>query len=179
MHDTLDSMFGTTPEEPKNVIEQAAELLQGELIAEADAISVPAQVDTAVPAQVLPALPAVEDPHNRELQSDVDYAREQIKDLIDQSRLAIQGAMELAEAGDNPGAFRVVGELIHAATAANKELVNIHKIKKDAEKPIAGSGSQTDTGGGPVNIDKAVFIGRASDFLRELKKAKKALSDGA
>ena len=46
--------------------------------------------------------------------------------------------------------------MLTAIVNANKELVNLHKIKQDA----APHGSSAADGGG-VNIEKAVFVGRA------------------
>lgn len=166
-HEGLDALFNTAPIEDETPIE-------GEMV---PASSEVAKVQTVpdVPTPSATDSPVIK--HNEDLQDDVDYARNQIKSLIDQSRRALQGALELAEAGEKPSAYQVVGELIQATVAANKELINIHKTKKDAEKPVAGG--STTTAAGDVTIEKAVFIGRASDLLRELKKTKKAINDGA
>lgn len=176
-HQTLDAMFQVAPEPTpssdaspnKTVIEIAAELL------EAESPSNPSSSVPAIPSQdasSVPALPQTpQDTHNQDLQTDVDLARTSLKTVITQGESAVQSALQLAEAGEKPGAYRVVGELITATVNANKALVDIHKVKKDAEKVIAGSGSKDQSG--DVNIDKAVFVGRASDFLRELKKARR------
>lgn len=159
----LDAILEVDPEETKTAIEEAAEIIHAEAV---DASNTP--VIYAPSAEITPAAP--EDPHNKNLADDTEYAREQIKELIDMGRSGLQGALELAESGENPRAFEVVATMLQAVVNANRELINIHKVKKDAEKEVAGGATPA---GGTVNIDKAVFVGRASDLLRELAAVKK------
>jgi hypothetical protein len=82
--------------------------------------------------------------------------------------------MELASSSDKPSGYRVVGELITAVTSAAKDLVTIHKVRKETLKTDKEAKQvDTNSGGNVINIDKAVFAGRASDLLRELQQVKK------
>lgn len=186
-HQILDKVFDVVPEptpEPetpnsnKTVIEVAADLLDAEILAESTSANLPSPTHdvSSVPA-IRPAQESDIDQHNKALQEDLDQARLGIKTALAQAESATQSALELAEAGEKPGAYRVVGELINATVSANRELVNIHKIKKDAEK-VAALNTPANSDGN-VNIDKAVFVGRASDLLRELKKARKGTANGS
>jgi hypothetical protein len=178
MSQKLDEILEVAPDATKaaaqTVIEQAVALMavQPEVLPTGEFL--PARPNPS-PGMLLTPMAPIEDPHNKALQDDVDYAREQIKDLIDTGRIAIQGALELAESSDKSRDYEVVGGLITAVTTANKELITIHKIKKDAEKEVAAGGAAP---AGTVNIDKAVFVGRASDLLRELNAVKKGMTDG-
>ena len=69
---------------------------------------------------------------------------------------AAKSAILLAQSGDSPRAYEVVATMLTAIVNANKELVNLHKIKQDAAPHGAGA-----VDGGGVNIEKAVFVGRA------------------
>jgi hypothetical protein len=114
--------------------------------------------------------PVPPDPHLKDLNDDVEFAREQIKLLIDDGRSAMNGALELAANDDKPRAYEVVATLLTAVVQANKELILLHKTRKETLK------ADKDTKTGPpvsVEIDKAVFFGRASDLLRELQAVKK------
>jgi hypothetical protein len=129
----------------------------GELIEEALTIPVPVVVEP--------------DPHAEDLNADISYAREQIKNVIDDGRVALNGIMELAACGDEARAYEVIAELMTAVVAANKELILIHKVRKETlktdkeAKQVGGTLS-------PITIDKAVFVGRASEILRELHAVK-------
>lgn len=122
----------------------------------------------AVPAVVPPALP---EKHLAELDEDITFARQQMKTLMDDTRSAINGAMELATAGTEARPYEVVGGLINAGVAVMKELANLHKVRKETLKTDKEAQQvQQTTGATVVNIDKAVFAGRASDLLRELRQ---------
>ena len=99
---------------------------------------------------------------------DFGYARSVVRDSIDQAREAAVGAIELAQSGDSARAYEVVAGMLTAIVNANKELLVLHKTKEDTRKSREGDAS---TSG--VTIEKAVFVGRASDLLRELRTLSK------
>lgn len=164
MSDKLDTIFQVAPDATKTAVEQAAEIVHTETPASNTAlISANGASNSSTTAT---------DEHNRDVKSDLDYAREQIKELIDLGRTGLQAALELADQGESPRAYEVVATMLTAVVQANKELLQLHKTKKDAEKEVAGT-SLPNTIAGTVNIDQAVFVGRASDLLRELQTIKK------
>jgi hypothetical protein len=139
-------------------IEQAAAIIQGELV-------------EPIPV-VLPPPPPPEDPHAKDLNDDIEYARERIKDVIDDGRSALNGIMELAAASEEPRAYEVLAELMTSVIQANKELINIHEVRKKALKADKEAKHVDGPSNQPISIDKAVFVGRASDILRELHAVK-------
>lgn len=175
--DALNTLLGIDPTETReavvNVVQEAADMIAAEDVA---SLPVDAEVMPETAIAVPPAPTAVKpDPHAEDMNEDVDFAREQIKQLIDDGRSAMNGIMELAAAGDQPRAYEVVATLLTAVVNANKELIHIHKTRKDALKADKEA-KQVPTGPGgssPVNIDKAVFIGTTSNLLRELQNIKK------
>lgn len=103
------------------------------------------------------------------LEDDFEFAREKMRDLIGKGREAIDSAILLAQSGDSPRAYEVVGSLLASAIAANRELINIHKVRQDTVDNATVAPS-VDGGGGSVNINNAVFVGKASDLLRQIRQ---------
>jgi hypothetical protein len=167
---TLDNLLQLDPADTRSAqtpVSQAADIIQAEVI------DVPDVVSPSGPAKVTP--PPV-DPHTADLNDDVAFARQQIQELVKDGRSAINGAMELATAGSEARPYEVVGGLITATVTAAKELVNLHKIRKDTIKSDKEATAAENSGAmssPTIHIDKAVFAGRASDLLRELQQVKK------
>jgi hypothetical protein len=105
------------------------------------------------------------------LNHDVEYARGVMTENIDLVREATKSAILLAQSGDSPRAYEVVASMLTAIVNANKELVALHKAKEDTTAATRARVSASSSGGsgGGVNIEKAVFVGRAADLLRELR----------
>jgi hypothetical protein len=157
------------PAGPGTVIEQACAILTGELVADASS-----NTSLAPAAAVQPLVP-VPDKHLDELQEDMEYARTNMKDVIDQSKSAFTSALDMAEQGGEPRAYEVVSQLIAAIVQANKDLISLHKTRKDTlktDKEVKQVG-EASSGTTINNIEKAVFVGRAQDLLRELKQIEK------
>lgn len=104
------------------------------------------------------------------LNHDVNYARGVIVENIDLAREATKSAILLAQSGDSPRAYEVVASMLSAIVQANKELVALHKAKEETTAAARARVNASSSGGtGGVNIEKAVFVGRAADLLRELR----------
>lgn len=116
--------------------------------------------------------------NNTILQKDFDFARETIRDAIQRASLAAIDAVTLAQSGDNPKAYEVVGNMLNSIVNANRELVKLHQALNDSQSTDRRSSSTEQRNG--VTIEKAVFVGRAADLLREiraLEKKEKIVSD--
>jgi len=75
-------------------------------------------------------------PDRKKMDQRKDYGevRENLKDVIDNSKVAIDGILKVASESDSPRAYEVVSQLLKTATEANKELLDVHKQMKDIEK---------------------------------------------
>ena len=75
-------------------------------------------------------------PDRKKMDQRKDYGevRENLKDVIDNSKVAIDGILKVASESDSPRAYEVVSQLLKTATEANKELLDVHKQMKDLEK---------------------------------------------
>ncbi len=153
MSDTLDKLLDVAVDQTTKALEPITNTVQGELL------------------HVPPSPPALiqEDP---KLEDDFEVARKAMKDLIKKGGEAADSAIMLAQSLDEPRGFRVVAEMIQALVTANKELMLLHKTRKDTITTVAPDNrSLLPTGdGSTVNIDKAVFVGRASDLLRQIRQ---------
>ena len=93
---------------------------------------------------------------------DYNYARENYYNLIERNQDAVEEMLEIAKQSEHPRAFEVVGQLIKSGLDANKELMALHKTKKELsiEK-------------GPTQVtNQAVFVGSTAE-LQKLLKAKR------
>ena len=108
------------------------------------------------PARVLPKTDGKDD------DIDYNYARENYYNLIERNQDAVEEMLEIAKQSEHPRAFEVVGQLIKSGLDANKELMSLHKTRKELS---------IEKGGG-VNVNNAVFVGSTAE-LQKLLKAKR------
>ena len=87
-------------------------------------------------------------------------SKENLQDIIDQGKDAMDAILEIAKQGQHPRAFEVYATLLKNMTDANKELLNMQKQMRDIENGKKGGGT---------NIDKAIFIGSTADLQKMLK----------
>ena len=94
---------------------------------------------------------------------DYNYARENYYNLIERNQDAIEEMLEIAIQSEHPRAFEVVGQLIKSGLDANKELMGLHKTKKELS---------IEKGGPTTTVNNAVFVGSTAE-LQKLLKAKR------
>jgi len=95
---------------------------------------------------------------------DYNYARENYYNLIERNQDAVEEMLEIAKQSEHPRAFEVVGQLIKSGLDANKELMALHKTKKELN---------IEKGSGDVNVNNAVFVGSTAE-LQKLLKSKRS-----
>jgi len=96
---------------------------------------------------------------------DADFARKNIKSLIEKGNVAVDNILQVAAASEHPRAFEVAAGLIKNLADLNKDLLEIQKRKRDLG-PKETQSSQT------TNIDKAVFVGSFTDLVKSIKNNK-------
>ena len=67
------------------------------------------------------------------LRQDYSEVRENLKELIDGGKVALDGILKVASESDSPRAFEVVSQLLKTSVEANKELLDVHKQMKELE----------------------------------------------
>ena len=96
---------------------------------------------------------------------DADFARDNIRTLIEKGNLAVDGILHVAKESEHPRAYEVAANLIKNLSDLNKDLMEIQKRKKDlAPQEYKNSGN--------INVDKAVFVGSTTELVKFLKNNK-------
>ncbi len=111
------------------------------------------KVTRGAPPKVMPEINGMEE------DTDFRYTRENLYNLLERGQDAVEELLEIAKQSEHPRAFEVVGQLIGKLTETNKELMGLHKTKKDLS-----------TEKGPTNVTNALFVGSTSDLQKMLKE---------
>jgi hypothetical protein len=120
---------------------------------------------TPVEQEVKPLLPVVvKNEEGPDLKTDLQDAYEQTKDnlqeLIDNGKDAMEELRHIASAGQHPRAFEVYATLLKNVVDANKELLAVQKQMRTMD------GKQKE---GDTKIDKAIFVGSTAELNKLLK----------
>jgi hypothetical protein len=112
----------------------------------------------------LPVTTEVVDTTNA-VETDTDYARTNIKQLIKKGTDAVDEILQVAKHSEHPRAYEVAGALIKSMADLNKDLLELQKRKRELQisgKEVGGSKD--------VNIDKAVFVGSTAELMKLIKR---------
>ena len=108
--------------------------------------------------ELLPATPVTK------VDDDAEFARENIRTLIEKGNLAVDGILHVAKESEHPRAYEVAANLIKNLSDLNKDLMEIQKRKRDLAPQSQRSGD--------INVDKAVFVGSTTELVKFLKSNK-------
>ena len=99
--------------------------------------------------------------NNGDKEEDFTKARENIAKLIEKGESAVDGILQLAKESEHPRAYEVASTLIKTMVEANKELLDVHKQKKDLEKEDYK---------GPTKAvqNNTVFVGSTKELQKQL-----------
>jgi hypothetical protein len=104
---------------------------------------------------------------------DFEFARANLRNLIEKGNMTVDNLVQLAEASQHPGVYSVLAKTIDSIVAANKELLDLQsKIRtiKDVSAKVNGGSS-------PKTVNQtAIFVGSTSDLQRTLKKTLKGMN---
>ena len=129
----------------KKINEKLSELFEVEPIK----IEEPKKMETVVVSEINP------------VESDTEFARKNIRNLIEKGSFAIDDLLQVAKHSESPRAYEVAANMIKNLSDLNKDLLEVQKRKKDLA-PKAESQNN-------LNIDKAVFVGSTAELLKKLK----------
>jgi hypothetical protein len=105
----------------------------------------------------------------KEEKDDFTVARETLRGMIDKNENVIDDLMSIAKSSEHPRAFEVVAELVKAQTGLAKELMTLHKIKKDID------GEQEPSKIGTQN--NIVFAGSTADLMKMISAERAKIID--
>jgi hypothetical protein len=100
---------------------------------------------------------------------DFTVARETLRDMITKNEDVINDLVSIAKQSEHPRAFEVVAELVKAQTGLAKELMTLHKIKKDVD------GEQEPSKIGTQN--NIVFAGSTADLMKMISAERAKIID--
>ena len=99
------------------------------------------------------------------VEADTEYARENIRNLIDTGSKAMEDLASVANQSESPRAYEVLATMMKNLSEMNKDLLALQKAKRE----LAPQSSESSKG---VSIDKAVFVGSTTELLKMIKSNK-------
>ena len=108
-----------------------------------------------------PVVISIEEENKTSVEDDAEFARQNIRSLIQKGNVAIDNLLNVAHQSDHPRAYEVAANMLKSLTDMNKDLMEIQKRKKDLEPKETNNAS--------INVDKAVFIGSTKEMIKALK----------
>lgn len=105
----------------------------------------------------------------RDVDSDEQFSEVQanIRNAADVGEMALQELAQIASASQHPRAFEVVSTMIGQIVSANKQLLEIEKLKLEIEKEK--NGGQVED---PKVVNNNLFVGSTAELLEQLKGKK-------
>jgi hypothetical protein len=101
---------------------------------------------------------------NSSIDDDAEYARQNLRTLIQKGNDAADHIVEIAKQSEHPRAFEVAAGLLKNLADMNKDLLEIQKRKQDLQPKQVTQQN--------INVDKAVFIGSTSELIKQLRNEK-------
>ena len=95
---------------------------------------------------------------NKEVDDDYDYARRNLRDLIDLGMNDLNSVMDIARQSESPRAFEVATNLLKTLADTNKDLLDLAKKKKDLTQ-------EKNT----QNVTNALFVGSTADLQKMIQ----------
>lgn len=103
------------------------------------------------------------------IESDTEFARRNIRELIIKGHNAIDSILNIADQSEHPRAFEVAANFIKNISDLNKDLLEIQKRRKDL---IVNTNTNTPSHENTMNINQAVFVGSTNDILKLINENK-------
>ena len=100
--------------------------------------------------------------------NDFQYARENLYDIIEKGRDAMEELLEIAKAEESPRAFEVFGQLLKNMTDTQQTLMELHQKKQKLEND--GDRQEVTRA---QNVTNALFVGSTADLLKLVKRETK------
>jgi len=94
-----------------------------------------------------------------------DEVRENIKRLIELGEMSYNELVQVASSSQEPRAFEVLSSLLHNMVAANKQLLEIEKLKLEIDEKQGGNAQ-------PQTVHNNLIVTSTADILEKLNKKK-------
>jgi len=128
-----------------------------------DGIEEALDVDTSIVPKKDNKVEIVPTSTKEQLKKDYEYTRGNLYSLIEKGQEAVDGILEVAQAGDQPRAYEVAGQLIkHVGDVADK-LVDLQKKVTEIENPKGSIADKQVT-------NNTMFVGSTAELAKFLKQ---------
>ena len=127
-------------------------------------------LDTMPEIKKLDILPVVSVPGVEEREDDFDLARSTMRNLINKNESVLNDIVDLARNSESARIYEVAGQLIKTQAEMAKDLMTLHKQKKEVDGDRAES----------QNIktqNNIVFAGSTSDLLKMISAERSKIID--
>jgi hypothetical protein len=106
------------------------------------------------PLEVKPLEPV----KDSQIKTDFEYARGNLINIIEKGNEALDGILDVASMAQHPRSYEVAATIINSLAAANKDLLELSKRRKDLE------GEKN-----PTTINNNLFVGSTAELQKLLK----------
>jgi len=97
------------------------------------------------------------------IDDDYEYARNNLKGLIESGKSAMENIVFLAKEGESPRAYEVVGQLIKTLADTNKDLLDLGKKAREAKGKDTAQQSQN------IVTNNSLFVGSTAELQKLIK----------
>ncbi len=94
-----------------------------------------------------------------DVMDDYQYARENLKNIIDSAQQSIDDLSSIASTSESPRAYEVLSGLMKTIVDANKDLLELQKKVKQLKEDEAK----------PSNVTNALFVGSTAELHKLIK----------
>jgi hypothetical protein len=101
------------------------------------------------------------------VETDTEYARKNIRNLIDKGNIAVDNLLHVSKESEHPRAYEVVAGLMKTMADLNKDLLELQKRKKDLQPQLDNASNR-----GNITVEKAVFVGSTAELLKQIRENK-------
>lgn len=98
------------------------------------------------------------DESEKQVKNDFEYARGNLINIIEKGNEALDGILDVAGMSQHPRSFEVAATIINSLAAANKDLLELSKRRKELE------GEKS-----PTTINNNLFVGSTAELQKLLK----------
>jgi hypothetical protein len=97
---------------------------------------------------------------DKSIDSDYEYARDNLRGLIENGKVAMENIIFLAKEGESPRAYEVIGQLIKTLSDTNKDLIELSKKVREAKgKDVQQQQPQSVT-------NNSLFVGSTAELQK-------------
>lgn len=125
-------------------------------------------IDVATTDVEKPDLPKNKREEKNDPDSDYEYTRSQLYNLIQKGQEAFDGALEVAQESGHPRAYEVAVNAMKQVADVTDKLIDLQKKMKDLDAP---------TKSGPTTVNNSLFVGSTADLQKMIKEMGKTSSE--